>query len=188
MARKFSNLSTLEVLIAALTIGLVIIGVYWGVRQWLMIQSQRLSQQQLRLHLEKRLRQYERLLPYKAQAYERLILFLERISPHYLLNSSIVADEPATAIRTRWIRQIREEWLYNASQQLYVSSEAWQVIDNAVEQTIMLINRTLQEIHPDLGHHAFIGKFRENVANMQTLPHQVAIDMLKAEFHQFVNS
>ncbi len=188
MTQSLQSVISLETALAAVGLGGALAGVYWAVRQWADVQQQRLRAEQLRLHMLRWSHRYDRLIPYKAQAYERLILFLERIAPDRLLDDESTGDEPAAVTRTRWILRIREEWLYNASQQLYVSPEAWQVVENAVEQTIMLINRTLQEIPSDARRHAFLGKFRENIMQLKTLPHQAAVDALKAEFRQFAES
>jgi len=80
------------------------------------------------------------ILPLRLQAYERIVLFLERISLPALamrLNSPELTSEQLQSILTR---TIREEFEYNLSQQLYVSFKVWELVRNAKEQTIHTIN------------------------------------------------
>ncbi|MCA0131809.1 DUF7935 family protein [Winogradskyella alexanderae] len=79
--------------------------------------------------------------PLRLQAYERMALFLERISPSKLLtrvhpNSSNKGDYEALLIAT-----IEQEFEHNLSQQIYVSDECWNVIRGAKNATIQLIRK-----------------------------------------------
>jgi hypothetical protein len=80
-------------------------------------------------------------LPLRLQAYERLILLTERISlPHLisrLNNPSLSADE----MKALLIENIKQEFDYNSTQQLYVSATAWEAVRNLREQNILLINQ-----------------------------------------------
>ncbi|MFM7645845.1 MAG: hypothetical protein ACKO41_03935 [Sphingomonadales bacterium] len=80
-------------------------------------------------------------LPLRLQAYERLVLLTERISlPHLisrLNNPALSADEMKTVL----IENIKQEFDYNSTQQLYVSATAWEAVRNLKEQNIHLINQ-----------------------------------------------
>ncbi|WP_353779959.1 hypothetical protein [Winogradskyella sp. 3972H.M.0a.05] len=80
-------------------------------------------------------------LPLRLQAYERMALFLERITPAKLLirvkpNSSNKDDYEALLIAT-----IEQELDHNISQQIYVSDECWSIINAAKNATIQLIRK-----------------------------------------------
>ena len=181
-------MSTFEVLIVALLIGIIVIGVYWLAQQILTVVKDRTLLQHLKSRSQLRAQQFKKMLPYKATAYERMIIFLERINPYRLMRDVPSADITPALLRARWVHQIRQEMEYNASQQLYISPEAWQLIENAVEQVVLLINQSYRALDKDAGIHAFMGKIREQIHDWEILPHEAAIDALKNEFRQFAES
>src|SRR5882762_3337387 len=78
--------------------------------------------------LEVRSRSIETILPARLQAYERITLLLERISPQNLL---IRLNNPAYSARDFQkilLDEIRNEYNHNASQQIYMSEEVWSQI------------------------------------------------------------
>jgi len=80
------------------------------------------------------------ILPLRLQAYERIIMFLERISPGTLIPRVLRQEMNALQLQQALIRAIREEFEYNLSQQLYISSRAWELVKNAKEEMVKLIN------------------------------------------------
>lgn len=78
--------------------------------------------------------------PIRLQAYERLVLFLERISPGSLIMRNNTGDMNAFQFQMALIKNIRDEFEHNLSQQLYISTKAWDLIRNAKEEMIRLIN------------------------------------------------
>jgi hypothetical protein len=77
----------------------------------------------------------------QLQAYERLIILTERISLQNLISRTDVAQISATQLQQQLSQTIRSEFEYNVSQQLYVSSTAWDAVKNLKEQNIYIINQ-----------------------------------------------
>jgi hypothetical protein len=90
--------------------------------------------------LEVRGKSIETILPNRLQAYERMTLFLERIAPQNLLIRLNVAPMPAREFQHLLLSEIRNEYNHNASQQIYMSEEVWEMIKNAKENLIVNIN------------------------------------------------
>ncbi len=88
-------------------------------------------------------------LPIRLQAYERMTLFLERISPQNLLVRLNTAGMPAREFHQLLLQEIRNEFNHNVSQQVYMSHEVWEMIKNAKEDLIVTINEAAGEISPD---------------------------------------
>ncbi|MCX6245280.1 MAG: hypothetical protein NTU98_11315 [Bacteroidetes bacterium] len=86
------------------------------------------------------------ILPLRLQAYERIVLFLERIAPNSLIMRVNRPVMTAAQLQASMTRTIREEFEYNLSQQLYISSKAWEMVRNAKEETIRLINSALTKV------------------------------------------
>lgn len=82
----------------------------------------------------------EVVIPVRLQAYERICLLLERISPTNLLSRINNSELNAIEFQHILINEVREEFNHNLSQQVYMSSEAWSQVQTAVEDVISLIN------------------------------------------------
>lgn len=80
------------------------------------------------------------LTPVKLQAYERLVMFLERIKPENLVIRCYQYGMDTSLLKDVMLKNIRDEFEYNLSQQLYVSEQAWTLVKQAKEETIALIN------------------------------------------------
>ena len=72
------------------------------------------------------------IIPIKLlQAYERIILFLERISLDSLLVRVSSTNMSASQLHSALVTTIRSEYEHNLSQQIYMSPQAWEVVRNA---------------------------------------------------------
>ncbi len=80
--------------------------------------------------------------PQIVQAYERLIILMERID----LQKLVVRVEPISTLKQDYasflIQNIEQEYDFNISQQLYVSEEAWALIATAKQTIIQRILKT----------------------------------------------
>ena len=83
----------------------------------------------------------ETILPLRLQAYERMALFLERISPNNMLIRLAEPQLSAAAFQQKLLTEIRDEFHHNHSQQIYMSDEAWQMIRGAMNSMIGLIQQ-----------------------------------------------
>ena len=91
----------------------------------------------------------EVVLPNRLQAYERMSLFLERISPNSIVIRLSNKEYSAREFQQVLINDIREEFNHNLSQQIYMSDELWQTIKSTVEEYISLINESVAELPAD---------------------------------------
>ncbi|MEI8203344.1 MAG: hypothetical protein WCH34_10055 [Bacteroidota bacterium] len=78
--------------------------------------------------------------PLRLQAFERIIMLLERISPSNLIIRMNNPSFNAAQLQSVLVRAIRDEFDHNLSQQVYISSVSWDLLKNAKEETIKLIN------------------------------------------------
>lgn len=79
-------------------------------------------------------------LPLKFQAYERMVLFLERINPPNLIARVLVPNMKTSSFHSTLLATIRDEYEHNMSQQIYLSDNAWDLVKNAKEEVIRRIN------------------------------------------------
>lgn len=78
--------------------------------------------------------------PLRIQAYERLVLYLERITPNAMVVRLHQGGMSADALRNDLTRSIREEFEHNLSQQIFVSEAAWNKVLHARDETLQLVN------------------------------------------------
>lgn len=78
-------------------------------------------------------------LPIRLQAYERLTLFLERISPQNLLKRVSPISQEVEDYKSLLIQTVEQEYEHNLSQQIYVSDPCWRIISAAKNSTIQTI-------------------------------------------------
>ncbi|CAI8356899.1 MAG: Uncharacterised protein [Formosa sp. Hel3_A1_48] len=77
--------------------------------------------------------------PIRLQAFERLTLFLERISAHQLMRRvAPIAPQPE-AYKALLIQTIEQEYEHNLSQQIYVSDSCWRMLTTAKNSSIQRI-------------------------------------------------
>src|SRR5436190_23903760 len=81
------------------------------------------------------------LLPLRLQAYERMVLFLERISLSKLLVRISPVSENKNDYANFVIAQIEQEFDHNLAQQIYMSDECWMVITTTKNTTIQMIRK-----------------------------------------------
>jgi hypothetical protein len=88
-------------------------------------------------------------LPLRLQAFERIIMFLERIKPVSLVMRVQKPEMNVQELQLALTRIIREEFDYNLSQQVYMSPTAWEMIKNAREESLSVINRAAGQFGPE---------------------------------------
>ena len=80
-------------------------------------------------------------LPIRLQAYERMALFLERITPAKLLIRTNPKSSNKENYESLLIATIEQEFEHNLSQQIYLSDECWSIISASKNATIQLIRK-----------------------------------------------
>ena len=78
--------------------------------------------------------------PLKLQAYERLVILCERISLPNLISRVNQPNLSAREMQYVLVENIKQEYEYNASQQIYVSQAAWEAVRNLRDQSLLIIN------------------------------------------------
>ena len=90
----------------------------------------------------------KQMVPLRAQAYERLTLLLERMQPTNLLARVQTPKMNTQSLHRVLIQSIRSEYDHNMSQQVYVSDETWELINQGKDQLIGLINEQITATDP----------------------------------------
>lgn len=133
------------------------------------------TQMQMRLDVQKTS------LPVRMQAYERLVLLLERIEPAGLLVRTNLQGMNASQLHSALIQTIRSEFEHNLSQQLYVSTKAWEMVRTAREETIKRINTAAMKLTPEATSTELASQILINDIDAEQSAVKGALDLLKAE-------
>ncbi|VAW09856.1 FIG00652545: hypothetical protein [hydrothermal vent metagenome] len=80
-------------------------------------------------------------LPIRLQAYERMALFLERISLPSLMVRVAPQSPDKNAYEVLLVKSIENEFDHNLSQQIYLSDDCWNVIKAAKSATVQIIRK-----------------------------------------------
>jgi hypothetical protein len=119
--------------------------------------------------------------PIKLQAYERIVLFLERISLESLLVRVSSSGMTASELHTTLLNTIRNEFEHNLSQQIYMSQQAWEVVRNAKSSMIKIINSEAEKMPENATGIVLSRQLLEKIIELDKEPTRVAIDFIKAE-------
>ena len=87
-------------------------------------------------------------MPMQLQAYERLVLLTERIALPNLISRLNQPGISAYEMKLILIENIKHEFEYNSTQQLYVSPVSWDAVRNLKEQNIMVVNQVSSTLPP----------------------------------------
>ncbi len=117
----------------------------------------------------------------KLQACERLILFLERITPNNLILRVHTPDMTASQLQAALIRTVREEFEYNLSQQLFLSTKTWELIRNAKEEIIRQINMAASDLKEGRSARDLAGIILQLSLSQEREPVILAIEAIKSE-------
>ena len=125
-------------------------------------------------------------LPIRLQAYERMVLLLERISPQNLVmrannNSNVTAGQ----LHQELLAAIRAEYEHNQTQQIYISQGAWEAVKRAKEETIKIINISASKVNDNAKGVDLSRMVLELCMKIDKMPTQIAVDYLKEEARLF---
>ena len=123
-------------------------------------------------------------LPNRVDAYQRVVLLLERIHPNSLIMRHNNPGLPYKALQIKFLEAIREEYEHNIAQQLFISPEAWNLVKKSKEETVKIINLAGSQMGPAATGMDLMSKIFEIVGEVGTLPSEVAVEALKKELQQ----
>ncbi len=119
--------------------------------------------------------------PIKLQAYERLTILLERIAPDNLIMMLSQPRQSATELRTQIVNQVGEEFNHNISQQIYISSQAWELIKIIRENVLFIVDDSYKSL-PENAKGTDLGKaILKELMNQKNHPTHGGIEFLKKE-------
>ena len=132
-----------------------------------------------------KIKNYETILPLRLQAYERIALLLERTTPNNIMLRLNNPGLSAKEFQIILVKEIRDEYNHNLSQQIYIDDKTWVLVRKAIEDTINLINQSAMNLKEeakamDLTKAVFADIMQNEVDSVEH-----ALGQLKKEVSQF---
>lgn len=155
-----------------------------GVIAYLIITSY-LNYEKSRQALEIEKAKQDIIFPLRMQAYERMTLYLERITPESLIRRVLKGGMSARLFQTDLVAIVRSEYEHNMSQQIYITANTWAMIKTATEETLRLINISGSKLSVTATATELAENILQITAQVGKFPTQVALDQLKKEFAQY---
>ena len=134
--------------------------------------------------LEMRKENQNTTLPLRLQAYERSVLFLERISPDALVKRIYKQGMDARGMQSLILTTIRTEYEHNISQQIYISEQAWSRLKTTKEEIIKLVNIASGRVRDDATGLDLSKAILELASKLDRNPTHLAIEFIKKEIRQ----
>lgn len=146
-----------------------------------LVMSKMVKSEQLRLKAENVLNNQKFITPIRLQAYERMVLLMERISPQSLIMRTQRQNITNQELQSALLKTIRSEFEHNMAYQLYISDKAWEMVRMAKEDCIKFINQTALQTKPDGNSLQLCKLILENTMDRELDPTTKAIGYLKEE-------
>ncbi len=146
-----------------------------------LVMSKMVKNEQLRLKAENVLNNQKFITPIRLQAYERMVLLMERISPQSLIMRTQRQNITNQELQSALLKTIRSEFEHNMAHQLYISDKAWEMVRMAKEDCIKFINQTALQTKPDGNSLQLCKLILENTMDRELDPTTKAIGYLKEE-------
>jgi len=124
------------------------------------------------------------LFPLRLQAYERLIVFTERINPANLLVRLHQQGIGVRELQAVILNDIKSEYQHNIAQQLYVDSLSWNVVRKLKDDTIAMINNVVQGLPETATGIDISKKVLQHMSGIEDNPYDLTIDHLKKDIHK----
>jgi hypothetical protein len=166
--------SLLQALLFIVPIIIVFVGIY-------MMMKKLIESFQKKWLLDYRKEAQKTVTPIKFQAYERIVLFLERISLDNLVMRVYKGGMTQNQLHQELLKAIRTEYEHNLSQQVYVSTPAWRMVQSVKEETIKIVNTAASALPENASGVEMSQLILKLISGMKQSPSRTAIDYLKKE-------
>lgn len=121
-------------------------------------------------------------IPLQLQAYERLVLLVERISLPNLVGRMNHPQLSARELQVLLLETIKQEFEYNVTQQVYVTQHAWNAVQNLKDQNMLIINQVANVMPPQSTGHELSRQLMEVIMSQEEKAlHTIVLDALNFE-------
>jgi hypothetical protein len=121
-------------------------------------------------------------VPLQLQAYERLVLLVERISLPNLVGRMNHPLLSARELQVLLLENVKQEFEYNVTQQVYVTQHAWNAVQNLKDQNMLIINQIANVMPAQSTGHELSRQLMEVIMSQEEKAlHTIVLDALNYE-------
>ena len=117
-------------------------------------------------------------VPLRIQAYERLLLYIERIQFPVLVKRVFHPGISRNDFQFSILQNVQDEFEHNLAQRLYVSEKTWQLIVLAKEEVLQNVNAVFND-NPE----ADVAMIAQKIASFENPMVEKAVVNIKNEFN-----
>lgn len=124
-------------------------------------------------------------LPLRLQAYERVVLFIERTNPANMLIRLDSTSYSAAELHNIIMSEIRNEYQHNVTQQIYVSSRAWGILRRVKDDTMSIITNAKKGL-PDHATGMDLSRVvLTHLSQLENNPYDIALAVVREDMEEF---
>lgn len=120
----------------------------------------------------------------RVDAYQRIVLLMERVNPHSLVMRIHDPKISAKAMQAELLNAIRNEFDHNVAQQIFISQDAWEMVKKSKEETVKIINIAAKQMEESASATDLSSKIFELISEIDELPTEITIRRLKEELQR----
>jgi hypothetical protein len=123
-------------------------------------------------------------LPLRLQAYERVVLFIERINPSNLLVRLNNPDYSAAELYMLIVAELRNEYQHNVTQQIYVSTNTWAIVKRLKDETLGVVNNAIKGL-PETATGLELSKtILTHISQSENNPYDIGLSLIRKELEE----
>ena len=123
-------------------------------------------------------------LPLRLQAYERVVLFIERINPANMLVRMNNPDYSAAELYMLIVAELRNEYQHNVTQQIYVSPATWAIVKRLKEETLAVANNAIKDLPETATGLEFSRAVLTHISASENNPYDAGLALIRKELEQ----
>jgi len=120
-------------------------------------------------------------LPLRLQAYERIVLFIDRVNPANLLIRLNGPAYSAAELHSLIVTEIRNEYQHNITQQLYVTTRAWGVVKRVKDDTLGIVNNAVKALPENATGMELSKIILTHLSKLEDNPYDIGTNLVKQD-------
>lgn len=123
-------------------------------------------------------------LPLRLQAYERVVLFIERINPSNLLIRLNNPDYSAAELYMLIVAELRNEYQHNVTQQIYVSTNTWAIVKRLKDETLGVVNNAIKGLPENATGLELSKTILTQIGQSENNPYDIGLGLIRKELEE----
>jgi hypothetical protein len=120
-------------------------------------------------------------LPLRLQAYERIVLFVERVNPANMLIRLSGSAVSAAELHSVVVSELRNEFQHNISQQIYVSDRAWTIVKRVKDDTLSVVTNAVKALPEGATSLDLSKTILAHLSHLEDNPYDIALKIIRED-------